>query len=50
VLEPLAMAKRTGFETAINFIPGKATIFEVVALDIAGKVLGRSSAVAPIAM
>jgi hypothetical protein len=50
VLEPLAMAERTGFETAINFNPGNATIFEVVALDITGQVLGRSSAVAPVAM
>ena len=42
---PLARAKRTGFETAINFEPGNATIFEVVALDASGQVLGRSDPV-----
>jgi hypothetical protein len=49
-LEPLATVKRTGFETAINFIPGKAQIFDVVALDITGQVLGRSSPIASIEM
>jgi hypothetical protein len=43
--EPLATAKRAGFETAIDFAPGKAVIFDVSALDATGQVLGRSAPV-----
>jgi hypothetical protein len=45
-LEPLATAKKNGFETVIDVIGDGAKVFEVDALDNKGQVIGRSNPVA----
>jgi hypothetical protein len=44
-LATVALVKRRGFETAIDFTQVGATAFDVVALDASGAVLGRSALV-----